>query len=81
MKLPLASTWRKSSRRLPTRIYATRGTAMAGGARSARQINSANFIPQLRPEQQTPSSATATMGTHPGQLDVETIVVGTMLRC
>ena len=36
MRWPRGSTWRAASRRLPTRISATRGTATTAGARSAR---------------------------------------------
>jgi predicted ATPase len=36
MRWPRGSTWRTVSRRPPTRIYVTRGTATTAGARSAR---------------------------------------------
>ena len=73
MRWPRGSTRRAASRRSPTPICGTRGTAICAGGHSARCGNSSNCTRTSREESARPPP-TATIGAPVEQLDVGTVV-------
>ena len=73
MSWPHGSMRREASRRSPTSICGTPGTAISSGARTARSGASTNATRTCE-EERSATSGAATIGAPVAQLDVETVV-------